>query len=342
MILTCPSCGTRYVVKDGAIPVGGRTVRCAQCKHSWHQDPEDGAGEPEQQLPEQGHDDLGAEPLQSPPLGEQSGSPLAGEPGDEAPSAMAAWSAVTESDGQTLPEQDYRPQASEWVEPQPEPEPEPAPAFAEAPKDEVQTMPAEAAAASEPYPEEVVPEERSSHPLRASRAQADDLYSPFAVGDEDPEPRRRWPLVVLIVLVAIAAIAAAIFFLAPTDLKRSIGLAEAAGSSPLLIQLKQQSRQELASNNQLLEVSGLVINPTEEVQQVPPLNAQLRNVDQKVVYRWTIPPPATRLTPGGRASFNSAQLDIPLEAECLDLYFGDPDQPQPRCERRTASGPAGA
>src|SRR5215207_8127352 len=40
MILTCPSCGTQYVVKDGAIPPGGRQVRCASCKHSWHQEPE--------------------------------------------------------------------------------------------------------------------------------------------------------------------------------------------------------------------------------------------------------------------------------------------------------------
>src|SRR4051794_29864433 len=47
MILTCPSCGTQYVVKDGAIPPQGRQVRCASCKHSWHQDPESGSA-PEQ------------------------------------------------------------------------------------------------------------------------------------------------------------------------------------------------------------------------------------------------------------------------------------------------------
>ena len=50
MILTCPSCGTQYVVKDGAIPPGGRQVRCASCKHSWHEYPEPSAmsgGEPE-------------------------------------------------------------------------------------------------------------------------------------------------------------------------------------------------------------------------------------------------------------------------------------------------------
>ena len=43
MILTCPNCGTQYVVKDGAIPPQGRQVRCASCKHSWHQDPEPAA-----------------------------------------------------------------------------------------------------------------------------------------------------------------------------------------------------------------------------------------------------------------------------------------------------------
>ena len=40
MILTCPNCDTQYVVKDGAVPPEGRQVRCAACKHSWHQDPE--------------------------------------------------------------------------------------------------------------------------------------------------------------------------------------------------------------------------------------------------------------------------------------------------------------
>ena len=49
MILTCPSCGTQYVVKDGAIPPQGRQVRCAACKHSWHQDPEAQAGADEEE-----------------------------------------------------------------------------------------------------------------------------------------------------------------------------------------------------------------------------------------------------------------------------------------------------
>ena len=37
MIISCPSCGTRYQVDEAKFPPQGRMVRCAKCSNSWHQ-----------------------------------------------------------------------------------------------------------------------------------------------------------------------------------------------------------------------------------------------------------------------------------------------------------------
>lgn len=39
MILTCPSCSTRFSTPDGAFAKGGRKLRCGKCKHDWFQEP---------------------------------------------------------------------------------------------------------------------------------------------------------------------------------------------------------------------------------------------------------------------------------------------------------------
>jgi hypothetical protein len=260
--------------------------------------------------------------------------PRMAELGDHAHPGLAA--SPDDPDAQPLPGPGSRPQASDLAGQEPSSVP-----LAEAP-DERDTMPAEAAAAPDPYPEEVVPTEesvpeRTSHPIRAARAEPDD-YSPFAARDDDRErPRTRWPLLAAMVLLAVVAIAVAFWFLAPSELKSRVGLAQADNGSTLLLQVNQYSRRPLASGNQLFEVSGTVINPTDDAQAVPPLQAQLRGLDQQVVYRWTIPPPAPRLAPGGSASFNSAELNIPPNAACLDVFFGKPTEPQPPC-RGTAGG----
>lgn len=43
MLLTCPTCSTKYQVPDGSIPAEGRKVRCTSCSNVWHQKPEEEA-----------------------------------------------------------------------------------------------------------------------------------------------------------------------------------------------------------------------------------------------------------------------------------------------------------
>lgn len=39
MILTCPSCGTRFALDAARLGAEGRTVRCARCSHTWFAEP---------------------------------------------------------------------------------------------------------------------------------------------------------------------------------------------------------------------------------------------------------------------------------------------------------------
>lgn len=40
MILTCPECATRFLIKDEALGANGRTVRCSQCAATWFASPD--------------------------------------------------------------------------------------------------------------------------------------------------------------------------------------------------------------------------------------------------------------------------------------------------------------
>ena len=304
MILTCPSCGTQYVVKDGAIPPGGRQVRCASCKHSWHQDPE-GAAEPEAD-----------EPLET---------PLVDEPRDgdsEAPAAaedesIAEATLIEPRSGPEAEERAYEEAAFDEADPAGPAEEPDAPAeagedsstYAQSPFDMRRAEPVSAAEEPADFNEPPQPEVQ------------DDEFTPFPASD-DVEPRRRNPAVaILIVVVAVIVLAAAFWFLAPPEFKARLGLA-GVSTSPLALVTTHMDRQRLESGNELLTVTGRVINPTSSEQDVPPLRAQLKTHGGKVVYSWTIAPPARSLPAGASASFNSAEVNVPPGGDELTITLG--------------------
>ena len=126
----------------------------------------------------------------------------------------------------------------------------------------------------------------------------------------DDESRRRWPLM-LGILVLIIAAAAAFWFFAPAEWKARAGIAQ-TGTTPLQLMITTSDRQLLESGNELVAISGRVINPTDKVQHVPPIRAELRDKATKaLIHRWASPRPARVLAPGSSASFNSAEVDVP-------------------------------
>ena len=325
MILTCPACDTKYVVKDGAIPPAGRQVRCAACKNAWHQDPEPtdaddgdaltsppppapvvelaheavdeatafgGPPTPTAKVDQVGAGEIGDVPAQAADEAMVSDYP---EPAVEAPAtfATARFAPLTAGTGYGLT----------------------APSF---PTTRTGTEPP---VADHPPAEEAhaAPEPIAYDP--ASEGWDNDRQFISSIDDEE-ERGGRGLKIALVLLLLIVAVAAAIWFLAPASFKERIGLADAS-ATPLEVMLTTSDRQKLASGNELLAISGRVINPTDQEQAVPPIRASLRNrATRKMIYQWTIAPPARSLPPRGSASFNSAEVDIPSGGDELTVTLG--------------------
>jgi predicted Zn finger-like uncharacterized protein len=291
MILTCPACDTKYVVKDGAIPPAGRQVRCASCKHSWHQHPE-----PLDLAPPIETDEAADLEASTPSLvaAEAASDTIAEQAHDSEPTIAAqspSWAdetAAEESDGESKVDIGEMPTvATDWSEPDATSE----------------------AAVPTPWPEPSPPEEEP--------------FASYAPIDEAESPGRKlWPML-LGALVLIAVAAASFWFLAPARWKAQAGIAE-AGTTPLELLITTRDRQTLESGNELVAVSGRVINPTDEVQSIPPIRAELRDKDSgALVHRWTIAAPAATLAPRSSTSFNSAEVDVPKGGELLTVSLGE-------------------
>ena len=279
MILTCPACGTSYVVKDGAIPPQGRQVRCASCKHSWHQDAEISG------------------PSEATPLAE----PVVAQVAVAMESSLAAETAPDVGEGYAA-------------------DPVLVPAFNDPEIDDHSPAQPEAVH-SVPSAEQHV-QVTAEPPAAAEPADEFADWNEAHFGPDEPTSTlgRRLGIVAAIV-VLVAALAAAAWFLAPREWMARAGLSEVSGDSPLKLMVTSQDRQKLASGNDLVSLSGRVINPTEQTLPIPPLQADLRDGAGKLVYSWRIAPPAPQLAPRASASFNAAELGVPPNATSLTLRW---------------------
>ena len=282
MILTCPSCGTQYAVKDGAIPPQGRKVRCASCGNGWHQEP-DVAAEPE-------------------PADADAIEPATSDEAAGAHSQLAA-EAPPEGDAEEIP-------GYSTVQPV-----APGPTGVEPPM-------AIPVPGGEDSRWDILGQDRGEAEFDPEK-EIPDREDVWAVEQEtETDSRRNWWRGILIGLLLVALLAAAFWAFAPDSLRRNVGFG-AAAATPLQI-TAQGDRQTLASGNELLAVTGRIINPSSESQPVPPIQAQVRDESGRVLHSWTIAPPARRLAPGASASFNSAEMDVPAGGDQLTVTLGAP------------------
>ena len=159
----------------------------------------------------------------------------------------------------------------------------------------------------------------------------DKTHRVAGVGDVDPfaheppfKPRRNpvkmWMAIAAGLFLILAAGIGAVAWFGPPSFIGGIG--GNAGNGALDVQLMHSpERRTLASGHELLSISGRIVNMTDEEQRLPDIRAELRNAQGAVVYDWTIQAPQRTLPPRETVEFNSAEIDIPRNAEELNLKF---------------------
>jgi predicted Zn finger-like uncharacterized protein len=230
MILVCPACKTRYVVPDSAIGPTGRQVRCASCRHSWHQ----------------------------------------------APPAVDELAPV-------------RPAA---------PPPRAAPATPAAPRAAVADM------------------------IGPAPAEARDGFAAEPQFRPRRNPARMWTIAAIVAALLMLIATVLLLWLGPHRFGSGFAMDGEAAGTVLRIQNQRVERGAMASGNELLTVTGQVVNPTDKPQPVPQIRAELQDAAGRTVYSWSISPPISELQPRQSATFNSAEVDVPGGARRVHLDFG--------------------
>ncbi|HEX8514107.1 MAG TPA: hypothetical protein VF688_13490, partial [Allosphingosinicella sp.] len=136
-------------------------------------------------------------------------------------------------------------------------------------------------------------------------------------------PARMWTILAIVAAALMLAATAAVYSFGLPELGVDIAL-PGRNSTPLRVihDSIEPRNQTLASGNALLTVTGRITNPTQSVQRVPQLRAEVRDPKGKVVHSWSISPPVSELQPGQSATFNSAEMDVPTgEGRKLNVKF---------------------
>ncbi|MGE0178236.1 MAG: zinc-ribbon domain-containing protein [Sphingomonas sp.] len=134
-------------------------------------------------------------------------------------------------------------------------------------------------------------------------------------------PAKTWTIVAIIAAALMTGAVFAIQYFGLPDLGQRIGIPVQTGDALGIVDESARPRR-LESGNDMLEVSGAIVNRTDQVQRVPQIRAELKDGDGRVIYSWSIAPPAPEIQPNGRMAFDSAEIGVPSGGRTLTLNFG--------------------
>jgi len=317
MIIACPSCQTRYKIADDAVGAAGRTVRCANCGHSWLQEPTGGelvdpaevmAAEPA--VPEETAGTAPAEATDGAEVTDEDA--VAEAPADESPASDNP-EAETESEPKTETENAEASTTEEEAE-------------EEAEEESDEAVDADAGVDEEPATETEAPVESAEVPPTVRRPRA-------------TRPRRWRRAVGWLVLVAVlgggiagagvlrqqiidyllenigqdAAIRAA-------KVVDALGLSFSLPGYGLAIKVTGSSRQE-KSGVPILVIEGKIENVSRRARPLPKLRAALRDGQDKEIQHWFFTPEGKSVAAGASVAFKTSIVNPAENAEKLGIDF---------------------